>query len=293
MKSILDKQKMWAENKGLLYRNAYLDSFQSNLFLPLDGVEKDSFEKGSGSELKDKRGEKAKMKALISSSALCVNFFLYLKQNGLLPSFLETIEIRNVNVVGAEFEKKLQTGASSAKANLDFYIECNDRVIGIESKFTEHYNKEHDPLKQSYLEKKNKWQLKDKYSKPFPHLAKWINNWEIGKYYDSKNKKAYTGRFSSFEYLDAAQLIKHLFALNNDEDVKEPFTLLYIHYDTQCEEIDKHEKELTKFRSILEKDNVSFISVSYQSIFAKLKEDLRNNPVHTDYLNYMTSRYSL
>ena len=134
MKSILDEQKKWADNKGLHYdKEAYCDSFQSNLFIPLDGDDRKSFEEGSGSELKDKKGEKAKMKALISSSALCVNFFLYLKRNGLLPSFMETIGIHNVSIVGAEFEKKLKTGASNAKANLDFYIECNDCIIGIGS----------------------------------------------------------------------------------------------------------------------------------------------------------------
>lgn len=286
MKIILDKQKEWAENKGLLYdKNAYLDCYQSNLFMLLDEADIKSFKEGKGNELEDKNGEKAKMKSLISSSALCVNFFLYLKQNGLLPSFLRTIKINHVSVVIGEFEKQLRTGASNAKANLDFYIECNDRVIGIESKFTEHYNKDHGPLKQSYLNKNTKWQLKDKYSKFFPELAEWINNkWKIGEYY--YKKKSYTGRLSPFEYLDVAQLIKHLFALNND--VKRPYTLLYIYYYTPCEETDKHEEELKEFRSILKKDNIRFISVSYQSIFAKLKEALR---IHTDYLNYMESRY--
>lgn len=291
MKPILDKQKVWADNKGLRYdKDAYLNCYQSNLFMPLDEADWKSFKEGKGNELEDKNGEKAKMKSLISSSALCVNFFLYLKQNDLLPYFLEAIGLHNVSVVKGEFEKQLKTGASSAKANLDFCIECNDCVIGIESKFTEHYNKEHDPLKQSYLEASKEWQLKDKYSKSFPKLAEWINNWKIGEYYDSKNKKAYTGRFSSFEYLDVAQLIKHLFALNNDEDVKEPYTLLYIHYDMPCYEINKHEKEIKKFASIIEEDRVNFISISYQSIFAKLKEELHT---HTEYLSYMQSRYSL
>ena len=286
MKSILDKQKKWADKRSLRYdKYAYLDCYQSNLFVPLDETDIKSFKEGKGNELEDKNGEKAKMKSLISSSALCVNFFLYLKQNGLLPSFLRTIETNDTSIVKGEFEKQLKTGASSAKANLDFYIECNDCVIGIESKFTEHYNKDHGPLKQSYLNKNTKWQLKDKYSKSFPELAEWINNkWKEGKYYD--DKKTYTGRFSPFEYLDVAQLIKHLFALNND--VKKPYTLLYIYYYTPCEEIDKHEEELKEFCSILEKDSIRFISVSYQSIFAKLKEALG---IHIDYLNYMESRY--
>ncbi len=286
MKTIIDKQKKWASNKGLLYdKDAYLNCYQSNLFIPLDGDDLDSFKNGSGNELKDKNGKKAKMKSLISSSALCVNFFLYLKQKGLLPSFLQTTGINEVSVVKGEFEKQLLTGASRWPANLDFYIECNDRVIGVESKFTEHYNKNHGPLKQSYLDPRKEWQLKDKYSERFPNLAMWINNnWKKGNY--DANGKTYTGRFSPFRNLDAAQLIKHLFALNNEK--KEPFTLLYIHYDRQCKEIAKHEEEIEEFCSILEKDNVSFISVSYNSIFDKLKEDLKT---HTDYLKYMKSRY--
>lgn len=292
MELILNNQKKWASDKGLHYdKDAYLDCFQSNLFIPLDGDDLENFKKGRGNELEDKNGEKAKMKSLISSSALCVNFFLYLKQNGLLPFFLKTIDIHSACDVIGEFEKQLNTGVSRWKANLDFYIECNDCVIGIESKFTEHYKKDHGPLKQSYLDKEKDWQLKEKYYKSFPHLAHWINKeWKKGEYYDKKNKKTYTGRFSPLKYLDAAQLIKHLFALNNE--VKKPYTLLYIHYDipydTPCEEIKKHDENIKEFSSILGQDKVHFISVSYQSIFNKLKEDLSN---HSDYLDYMESRY--
>ena len=49
MKTIIDKQKEWASNKGLLYdKDAYLNCYQSNLFIPLDGDDLDSFENGSG-----------------------------------------------------------------------------------------------------------------------------------------------------------------------------------------------------------------------------------------------------
>lgn len=286
MKSIIDNQNEWANKHNKPCRKGYLGCYQENLFLQLDGEDYCSFKKGNGNELEDKNGEKAKMRALISSSALCVNFFLYLKQNGLLPSFLKSTGIHFEKVIKGEFEKKLETGASSAKANLDFYIVCDNQVVGVESKFTEHYCNNHAPLKQSYLEKKNEWRLKDKYSKPFPHLANWINEWKLDEY--SYKGKTYTGRFSPFEYLDVAQLIKHLFALNND--ASKPYILIYIHYDIPCNEINKHKDEIDTFDSYLKEDNVNFISISYQSIFSKLKEELH---AHTEYLSYMKSRYSL
>lgn len=295
MESIIAHQKTWIKEQNKHCSYDYLDNYQDNLFMTLDGEDLDSFKNGSGNELEDKNGEKAKMKALISSSALCVNFFLYLKQKGLLTSFLELIGIHNVSVLKGEFEKKLKTGASPAKANLDFFIDCSNCVIGIESKFTEHYDKNHGPLKQSYLEKKNNWQLKEKFSNTFCNLAKWINcNWTLGEYSDKKTGKTYKGRFSPFKYLDVAQLIKHLFALDNDVDVKKPYILLYIHYDILCNEIKEHEDEIGKFRSILKKDNVYFISVSYQSIFDKLSKYLKKDVKgHEDYLTYMKSRYLL
>ncbi len=289
MKSIISHQESWAKEQNKHYRKGYLDNYQDNLFIALDGDDLRSFKNARVNELEDKNGKKAKMKALISSSALCVNFFLFLKRKGLLLSFLKSIGICVESVVNGEFEKQLKTGASSALANIDFFIDCSDYVIGIESKFTEHYGNNHDPLKQSYLEKNNNWQLKNKFSESFPCLAEWINNcWDINEYYN-KGKK-YIGRFSPFEYLDVAQLIKHLFALNNDTNKQ--YVLVYIHYDIPCNEINEHEDEIEKFQSILKKDNVIFISVSYQSVFDKLSKYLEIDlESHEDYLTYMKSRY--
>lgn len=286
MKSIIDNQEKWVKEHYIPCSRGYLSCYQDNLFISLDGKDLENFEKGGGNELEDKNGEKAKMKALKSSSALCVNFFLYLKRKGLLPTLLKSIGLHSASIIDGEFEKKLNTGVSPAPANLDFYIDCENCAIGIESKFTEHYDKHHAPLKQSYLDENDEWHLKAKCYKSFPYLAQWINNkWEIGKY--SAKGKTYTGRFSPFEYLDVEQLVKHLFALNNN---KKPYYLIYLHYDIVCDEITKHEEEISEFCSILKKDRVNFISISYQSLFAKLKKELL---AHTEYSSYMESRYLL
>lgn len=287
MDKIIEHQQIWATaNNKEFDQSGNLKSYEFNLFWQLDDYDLKCLKKGSGNELKDKNGEKAKMKSLKSSSALCVNFFLYLKQNGLLPLFLKQIGIHCNNVVSAEFEKQLKTNASSAKANLDFYIEYDYCIVGIESKFTEHYSIHNLPLKQSYLCKENEWTLKEKFSKNFPNLAKWINSeWKPRDYYGKDKKKKYTGRYSPFEYLDAEQLVKHLFALNIEND---NYTLVYIHYDIHCDEMDKHQKEIEVFKDILNADNVHFISISYQEIFKRMKEDLKS---HSEYIEKMTSRY--
>jgi hypothetical protein len=52
-----------------------LNSYESNLFQPLNAQSKVAFDQGSGSELQDRPTGPAKMRALHSSSALAVNFF--------------------------------------------------------------------------------------------------------------------------------------------------------------------------------------------------------------------------
>lgn len=287
LKQIINAQKQWAHSLNKNCQDGYLDCYLENLFIPLEDDDLQSFKKGSGKELEDRDGEKAKMRALNSSSALCVNFFLYLKKNDLLNSFLKLIGIKtDICSISGEFEKQLNTGASSAKANLDFYIKYNTSIVGIESKFTEHYSEHHYPLKQSYLSKKQDWLLKEKYSFAFPNLSKWIKDkWKIDDYvYEGKK---YVGRYSPFIYLDVEQLVKHLFALNNEN---KHYTLVYIHYDLPCHKIDAHNKEIDTFEGILKNDGVSFISISYQEIFKKLSKDLST---HYNYLDYMQSRYSL
>lgn len=77
MKSdILRKQLTWAHKAGLEPDElGYLKSYEQNLFQPLNRQSREAFDKGSGSELRDRPTGPAKMRALHSSSALAVNFF--------------------------------------------------------------------------------------------------------------------------------------------------------------------------------------------------------------------------
>src|SRR5690349_5768599 len=76
--AFLDKrQTTW--NLGIprdRVRPSYVAELQDNLFLrPINRETANEFEAGDGAELHDNGGRPAKMRALVSSSALAVNFF--------------------------------------------------------------------------------------------------------------------------------------------------------------------------------------------------------------------------
>ena len=73
---VMAGQVAWARSEGLAPDSrGYLASYEENLFQPLSPTAKTAFELGCGSELKDRTGSPAKMRALHSSSALAANAF--------------------------------------------------------------------------------------------------------------------------------------------------------------------------------------------------------------------------
>ena len=103
-----------------------------------------------------------------------------------------------------QFEDKFEIDENKKKfpkpANLDVTIELleKNKIIAIESKFTEPYGSVNVKISKSYLEES----LWNKY----PDLKKLKNLTE-----NIYNKKC------NFQYLDAAQLIKHILGLKNSK----------------------------------------------------------------------------
>ena len=95
-------------------------------------------------------------------------------------------------------------------------------------------------LKQSYLDPKSNYEF---IINRFPMLKKWIDTWKTEKY--DENKKA---RVCPYEYLDAAQLIKHLLGLSSQN---KNYKLCYLYYCVSSEQMKEHVKEIIKAQSVL------------------------------------------
>jgi len=219
----------------------YVASNTANLISTVDSwneIEKE-LDNGQGSELRPDKNGITKFNAVHSSSALCVNNF------GLLKSRLSRFTFLNYSSFNeATFEKKLPTGIS--KPNLDFYLENEKVLIGIESKFTE------------TLEKKL----------PNKNLEKYLNRKEL-EYLPKSFQKIIKSYIASTEriHLDVAQLIKHSIGLLNagQKNKKKPILVYiywlpvnWVHFDI----FKQHNIEINEFKNSIN-EYIDFVPMSY------------------------------
>ena len=323
---IKSKQQSWAKRKNFNLLGGtipnkgeknYLYSLADNLFEPLSKENLDSYNSGDGNETKDSKTRLAKMKALHSSSAIVVNLFQYWQGKDVCP-ILNACKltsrttkvgylIKNVGSVSPEkipiipsplnyeikFEEQFEISEDKSQfphsPNIDVVIYTPLSTIGIESKFTEPYSsRKHKGLKQKYVENLSFWN-------GLPNL------YELAKEISPDDTK--------FQYLDAAQLIKHILGLKKNSDeynsnlvqkhhfeegkrnliFKRNFHLLYLWYDVIGKEGSKHRKEIEQFAEIAKKDNIKFSHITYQEVIAKLSKEFYNG--NESYCNYLTDRY--
>ena len=114
---ILTKQIAWANrNKIKLVgreitkgRQAYTKTLNENLFEPLLPQTKTEIEKGDGGELKNDVSHSAKMCAVHSSSAICVNVLQYWKNKTIsnIAYALGLCRKENKSPKGISFEQKI------------------------------------------------------------------------------------------------------------------------------------------------------------------------------------------
>jgi len=284
---IKKSQLDWARENDVKAKGLYCEIVYDNIFNNklLENVEA-RFKKANGNELID--SDKAKMRALHSSSAFCVNVFQYLLENEMLDIVSDVLgfklnPLKEKGGFECKFPIKGTKTGNRFPANLDFVIEGANELIAIESKFTEPYGKvsgDSRLLKRSYLDPKSNYEF---IINRFPMLKKWIDTWETEKY--DENKKA---RVCPYEYLDAAQLIKHLLGLSSQN---KNYKLCYLYYCVSSEQMKKHSEELKDFQERLN-NCIIFKAMSYQEFFNELKLKLKNNE-HKNYLDYMKDRYNL
>ena len=318
---ILKQQENWANGKKLVSGKIidgkeskdknYLETIEDNIF-PVDNTKGltpkniKAYNKGGGSETKTIT-HRPKMSALHSSSALVVNLFQYWQEKKDITPLLKALKLEignNNNKIGGNaigFEEILQIkymdgnkgkNVRGGKPNIDVVIEFGDKIIAIESKFTEPYINESDKnskMQDSYIEKESLW-------REIPHIEKLANAIHAQNYQIENCKiKESIDNLRKTKRLDAAQLIKHILGLRTDDNekiskYKENFTLLYLWYDVPgTEESKEHQEEIEAFASIAKADGIDFRHITYQKVISYLNENYKNE--HKDYIDYLVERY--
>jgi len=91
-----------------------------------------------------------------------------------------------------------------------------------------------------------------------------------------------------FQYLHAAQLIKHILGLKREYG-KTGFRLLYLWYDAIGNEGTKHREEISEFLETAKADGIAIHELSYQELIIRLANEYRAS--HKEYVEYVTGRY--
>lgn len=306
MDIIRTKQQLWAKShitdkmRDGNYHDTHTKKPDDNIYKGLTPETRKAFDDAKGGELiEGKQGDPAKMTALHSSSALCVNVFQYFqnKPNNLKMAVLQACGLvapkNKGNVESFEFECRRFKIKDISTPNIDFVAEiAPSRIIAIESKFNEPYAYPHDNfLREEYYIPENKsiWDdLPELYDALDIEHAE-----EITK--KDKNGNETKGKliFPYYKYLDAVQLLKHLLGVVNSSDKKSEIWLTYLWYDSLGEKGLAHRNEIEDFRKLIEEktsSRIKFRHITYQEVICNLNKIL-NRAEHEEYLNYITSRY--
>ncbi len=252
-KRIID-QSSTPNNKG------YVATISDNLVptISLDDFYSD-LESGNGNELK------SKFRALYSSSALGVNFFGFFKRYRDEFSFEG-----ESNFTVARFEKKLPTGLKGTSPNLDFYLETENSIIGIESKFLELLNPKQPKFSASYST-----EFLTKIDKGLPKIVNHFRENSIPA------------------LLDTAQLIKHSIGLLNNKG-KRSAKLIYVYWEPLNADhfpiYRQHKVELEDFSERVKGiTGFSFSHFTYLDLYNKYITDI----LFKQHLDYFRDKYLL
>jgi len=261
---ISNQQRAWANKRGIeLNEKGYTPRLNDNLFCPLSPKSELEFRSGRGDEL-----SKGKMNALHSSSALVVNVFEYWRDRDV--DFIAQACGASKGATSLHFERTYPTGLGSIPPHLDveFYNPLF-RPLAVEAKFTESYRR------------KTKRHIKEKYLNS--SLWKGLSGCESLVRRIREEEKGTT----SFSFLDAPQLLKHILGLTTKFG-KRGFELLYLWYDCRPSlEAERHRREIGEFERYISSE-VSFQQMAYQELFKSIRDNSEADP---QYIGYLADRY--
>jgi hypothetical protein len=266
--SICSRQKSWACRRGIGFdKDGYTLSLDHNLFLPLLPEVRREFEAGKGDELGGV-GMRGKMQALHSSSALVLNVFQYWVERDI--SEIASACGAPHGMTHMHFERTYPTTLGGIPPHLDIEFSADSlKPLVIESKFTEPYHRHAKrAIKDRYLSVPGLWTGLTECEK----LVRRIREEEGGK--------------TSFGYLDAPQLLKHILGLTKAFGAS-GFTILYLWYEAPSPEATSHRTELNEFANFIERE-VDFRHLTHQELFQATRGC---GNVSEDYIRYLTERY--
>jgi hypothetical protein len=262
---IKESQMTWARaNNITVDDDGYTGTVANNLFSPLCAASEEDFRSGRGDEL-GRPGQRPKMCALHSSAALATNVFEYWRNKD-LGAVASACGIGGP-VDSLRFEVPHANKLGRIPSYLDVEFAANTPV-DVESKFTETYSRRtRRQLASSYLNSPGLWQGLPSCEA----LAHRIKAEEQGK--------------TSFEYLDAPQLLKHILGLRTS--FPKGFRLIYLWYEVDSAEALQHRRELAEFQDHVTSD-VDMVAMTHQELFSKMK---LIPDAGADYLRYLSTRY--
>lgn len=259
-------QAEWARERPRNPRYAlYSKDVDGNLYLtPLPNRTRTEFDAADGSELRESAKRPAKMAALLSSSALAVNFFDPLR-NTAFTGLGAALGLAS-EVIDLRFEYVCRRYPVGPRApNLDVLITLADgQRVAVESKFGE-------PFRTS-----KKDALSAKY------FANGDIHWRVAGLPRAQDMAASQG---SWSYLDVGQLLKHMLGLSNDGCAMD---LLYLWYDTGLDDASRHREEIDRFAAAVAGDKITFHARTYQEAFYALERSGGGSPA---WMEYMRTRY--
>lgn len=264
--SVIAQQTLWARSKGFEPRNAYLPLLAQNLRQKMSvGAQKD-FERGNGTELRDRGIRPPRMHALRSSAALSVNVFDYWRSHDPAP-LQEALGLHD-KITRISFEENFPTGLKGNPPNIDVLLKLEgSHYVAIESKFT------------AWLSPRERT-VDEKYFPPGEGL------WTLQKLPVCQSLATGSVDVAPFKYLDAPQLLKHALGLARKTS---NFELHYIYFDWKCPEGAVHADEVARFGELVGKE-IRFRTMTYQELFRRLDHTAR--PDDRAYLEYLHARYA-
>jgi hypothetical protein len=270
LRHIHESQKQWADAHAIRYMaNHRVFQLFDNLFAPLKPETEAEFKAGDGDE-PGKDGSGGKMFSLHSSSALACNVFDYWRGLSLGP-LLQACGIQH-GLNKLRFEQPFATGLRGTPPNLDLLLsdEQGSWVTAIESKFSEPFQSQsqaHAKFRPSYFRGDQLWRGLERCRE----LAEAINT-----------------QPNLYNYLNAAQLLKHVLGLHRTFTTDQ-FELLYLWHDVPDSAAARaHRAEIGQFSQRISTE-FRFRSLSYQEMFKSLLPSVKG----TEYASYLCSRYLL
>lgn len=269
--SICAQQQAWADQLRIKYdKDGYTLRLDNNLFCPLSRTTLGEFKQGKVDELGDNE-KRGKMQALHSSSALVANVFEYWRKLGRADVIAKACGARS-GITEIRFEQTYRIPVRGIPPHLDIEFSAfgTKSISVIESKFTEPYHRHTKRIiKEKYFSTPSLWSQLPKCEQ----LAQYI-------------RKESQGR-TSFIYLDAPQLLKHILGLTWVKSGPQHFEMLYLWYEVSSPEAERHRFEISQFQELIG-DEVHFREMTYQELFKRIEEC---QLAGKEYLYYLDGRY--